>query len=74
MNKKYYSRFCGCQLTCKPKDTLESLKKELDYIKEDINTIKQMQISEESKEPALKELQEQVNNVKERMHKLVDEM
>ncbi len=56
------------------KDTFESLKKEYDYIKADINTIEQMQVSKEAKEPILKELQEQIDDIKERMHNVVDDL
>ena len=56
------------------KDTLEDLKREYDYIKGDIETINQMQISQEAKEHALKDLQELIDDVKERMHNYIDEM
>ena len=56
------------------KDTLKDLKKEYDYIKADVDTINQMQVSQEAKEPILKELQVQIDEVKERMHNFIDEM
>ena len=56
------------------KDTFESLKKEYDYIKSDMDSINQMQISDKAKELALKDLQELIDDVKERMHNYIDEM
>ena len=54
--------------------TFEELKNDLDSIRRDMNTIKDMQISEELKPPILKELQAQVNEVKEKMHDFIDAM
>ena len=56
------------------KDTLESLQKEYDYIKEDMDKINKMQVSQKAKDPILKELREQIDDVKERMHNVIDEM
>lgn len=52
--------------------TFEDLKKELDSIRRDMNVIKDMEVSEELKPPILKELQAQANEVKEKMHDLID--
>ena len=52
----------------------DKLKKELDSIKRDVEKIKDMEVSEESKEPILKELEIQINEVKERMHNAIDAM
>jgi len=52
----------------------DKLKEELDSIKSDIQKIKNMEVTEESKEPILKELEIQVNEVKERMHNAIDAM
>lgn len=54
------------------RDTFEELKEEYDLIKRDMNVIKNMEISDEAKALPLKELQEQINNIKERMHDVID--
>ena len=53
-------------------DTFECLKKEYDSIKLDVKAINNMKISQKAKEIVLKELQEQIDNVKERMHNVID--
>lgn len=50
----------------------DDLKEELDSIKRDIDTIKDMEVSEEVKKPILAELEKQVNEVKEKMHDYID--
>lgn len=75
MNKRLlYSSCSCCSSTCKPKDTLESLQTELNSIKRDISTVKQMKISDEAKVFPLLELENKIKEVKQKMHKLVDEM
>ena len=54
--------------------TFEELKRELDSIKNDMCTIKTMEVSEELKPPILKELQAQINEVKEKMHDYIDSL
>lgn len=56
------------------RDTYESLKTEYDGIKKDIQTINGMNISEEAKQVPLKELKEQINEIKERMHNCIDKL
>lgn len=56
------------------KDTYESLKDEYDGIQKDIQTITDMNISEETKQAPLKELREQINEIKERMHDCIDKL
>lgn len=56
------------------RDTYKSLKKEYDGIQNDIRTITDMNISEEAKQAPLKELREQVNEIKERMHNYIDKL
>lgn len=55
-------------------DTYESLKAEYDGIKNDIQTINDMEISDEAKQIVLKELNEQINEIKERMHNCIDKL
>lgn len=55
-------------------DTYGKLKEELDSIKADIHTISTMEISEEAKSLPLEELQKQIKDVKERMHKCIDKL
>lgn len=54
------------------RDTFEELKEEYNLIKRDMNVIKKMKISEEAKDLPLKELQEQIDAIKERMHDVID--
>lgn len=56
------------------RDTYESLKTEYDGIQKDIQTINDMNISEEAKQVPLKELKEQINEIKERMHNCIDKL
>lgn len=56
------------------RDTYESLKAEYDSIQNDIQTITNMNISEEAKQVPLKELRDQINGIKERMHDYIDEL
>lgn len=56
------------------RDTYESLKSEYDGIQNDIQTITNMNISEEAKQVPLKELREQINEIKERMHNCIDKL
>ena len=53
---------------------LEKLIRELDYIKNDIETITKIDISDEAKAPAIAELEKQIAEVKERMHNAIDEL
>lgn len=54
------------------RDTYESLKKEYDFIKRDISSIKEMKISDDAKKLPLEELQKQINEIKERMRNYID--
>ena len=56
------------------RDTYVSLKAEYDGIKNDIQTINDMKISDETKQIVLKELNEQINEIKERMHNCIDKL
>lgn len=56
------------------KGTYESLKAEYDGIKNDIQTINDMKISDEAKQIVLKELNKQINEAKERMHNCIDKL
>ncbi len=67
MNSKAFELFDDLE-----RDTIESLKKEYDSIHNDILTIENMEISEEAKKLPLEELEERVNDVKERMHNYID--
>lgn len=55
-------------------DAYESLKAEYDGIKDDIKTINDMNVSDEAKQIVLKELNEQINEIKERMHDVIDKL
>lgn len=56
------------------RESLEDLKEEYDAIINDMDIIKNMKVSEESKQPILTELQEQINEVKEKMHNFIDRL
>ena len=56
------------------RDTYESLKAEYDSIQNDIQTITNMNISEEAKQVPLKELRDQINAIRERMHDYIDKL
>lgn len=56
------------------RDTYKSLKGEYDGIQDDIRTINSMNVSDEAKQIVLKELNEQINEVKERMHDCIDKL
>lgn len=56
------------------RDTYESLKAEYDGIKDDIETINDMNVSNEAKQIVQKELNEQINEIKERMHDCIDKL
>ena len=56
----------------KNRDTYEELRKEYGYIKSDIKSIENMEISEEAKKLPLEELNKQLNDIKERMHNYID--
>lgn len=62
----------ACSYLEKKKDSWENLKREYDSIKSDIDRIGDMEISVEAKKLPLEELQEQIDNVKERMHGYID--
>ena len=67
--------YCSsCSLNCKKEETLESLQAELNSIKRDMDTIKQMEISDQAKVIPLLELENKINEVKEKMHNLVDKL
>ena len=71
---KHYNRYCCYSAICVHKDTLESLQTELNSIKRDMDTIKQMEISDQAKVIPLLELQNKINEVKEKMHNLIDKL
>ena len=54
------------------KTTWDTLKQELDSIKRDMSTIKNMEVPEEAKVPILAELEKQAKEVKEKMHDYID--
>jgi hypothetical protein len=56
------------------KPSLEELMNDFNSIKRDMDTIKGMPISEESKKLPLEELRKQLNEVKEKMHECIDDM
>ena len=56
------------------KETLGDLMQELNSVERDINTIKAMEVSDEAKKPILAELEQQKNEVKERMHNCIDKL
>ena len=74
--EKYYIRdYCSlCSSICQQKETLESLQTELNSIKRDMDTIKKMEISDQAKVIPLLELENKINEVKEKMHNLVDKL
>ncbi len=55
-------------------NSLDKLQDELNSIRNDIKTIKLMEISEEAKKLPLEELENQVSEIKERMHNAIDEI
>lgn len=63
---------CLCQYGSEKRVTFESLKTEYDSIKNDITTIKRMDITDEARELPLKELYKQIDDVKENMHNYID--
>lgn len=65
---------CATKYTKTKQDTLNDLQKEYESIKRDMRIIKEMEISDEARKLPLKELQEQINDVKERMHDVIDMM
>ena len=54
--------------------SLDDLMEELNSVKRDISTIKNMEVPEEAKTPILRELKRQVNEVKEKMHDYIDSL
>ena len=56
------------------RERLEDLKEEYDAIIKDMDIIKNMQVSEEVKQPILTELQEQIDEMKEKMHAFIDRL
>lgn len=56
------------------RENFDDLKAEYDAIKYDIDRIEHMEVSEESKQPILEELQKQINEVKEKMHNYIDRL
>ena len=61
-------------LDSKRKSTWDDLKQELNSIKRDMDTIKNIEVPEEAKEPILAELHKQSNEVKEKMHDYIDSL
>lgn len=58
----------------KDKTQLDKLLEEINAIKYDIMTIKNMEISDEAKAKPIEELEKQIAEVKERMHNAIDEL
>ena len=56
------------------RETFEELKEEYDAIKRDMDIVTNMKISEELKPPILADRQQQINEVKERMHNYIDRL
>ena len=63
-----------CHDARRDKTQLEELIQEIEAIKSDIDTIKSIKISNETKAPAITELEKQIADVKERMHNAIDEL
>ncbi|WP_288681593.1 hypothetical protein [uncultured Eubacterium sp.] len=55
-------------------DDFDELMNELKSIKRDKKTIQDMELSEEAKQKCFKDLDKQLEDVKERMHNAIDEM
>lgn len=68
----------GCAWHCHDAERdatrLEELIDEVDSIKRDIETIKEMKISDEAKVKPIEELEKQIAEIKERMHNAIDEL
>lgn len=71
-HKTHY--YCCAASICTPKETLESLKTEYNNIKKDMDTIMKMEISYEAKAVVVNELQEKIDDIKKRMHALIDKL
>ena len=56
------------------RENFYDLESEYNAIKQDIDHIRTLEVSEEAKEPILAELQEQINEVKEKMHNYIDRL
>lgn len=63
-----------CHDAKRDKDNLNDLIKDINAIKRDILTIKNMDISDEAKAKPIEELEKQILEVKERMHNAIDEL
>ena len=63
-----------CHDAKRDKTQLDKLVEEINCIKNDIYTIKTMQISDEAKVKPIEELEKQIAEVKERMHNAIDEL
>ena len=67
-----YLHTCFC---CnKVNETFEEMQKQIEEINEAIECIEQCKLSQPVKELAINELDEQIANIKERMHKKVNEL
>ena len=64
----------GLEALSKNKPSLEDLMGELNSIERDVVTIQCLKISDEAKKLPLEELQQQLNDVKEKMHECIDEL
>lgn len=56
----------------KKADNYEDLKEKYDQLKQDMNIISHMPLSDETKTKAREELQHEINEIKERMHNFID--
>lgn len=56
----------------KKRETYETLKREYDDINKDIMSIHHMELSDETKQKAIAELKEKINEIKEKMHDYID--
>ena len=68
-------KFSNCSYrTEERKETIEELKEKADNIKEDIDKIKQMKFSKPVEQSCIYELNKKLIEIKNKMHKLINEM
>lgn len=67
-----HDKMCGVCVPREKNDTFSSLKKEYDHVKYDISNLKDMGLSEELMAKVEEELQQKINEIKERMHNYID--
>lgn len=64
---------CGCYQE-KREETMEELQQTFDNIKRDIDSVGKMNLSNQSMAICKKELYSRLNEIKSKMHKLIDRM